>query len=66
MPDLVGDLLCILEHAGAPGAIAIGYAKSRGGVIRRSAEDSCLEGMTGVPSWRMRQRVNARTSSRLS
>ncbi len=25
MPDLVGDLLCILEHAGAPTAIAVGY-----------------------------------------
>jgi soluble epoxide hydrolase/lipid-phosphate phosphatase len=25
MPDLVGDLLCILEHAGAPGAIAVGH-----------------------------------------
>jgi hypothetical protein len=30
MPDLVGDLLCILEHAGAPGAIAVGYAKPHG------------------------------------
>ncbi|KAH9999509.1 alpha/beta-hydrolase [Russula vinacea] len=25
MPDLVGDLLCILEHAGAPKAIAVGH-----------------------------------------
>ena len=25
MPDLVGDLLCILESAGAPTAIAVGY-----------------------------------------
>jgi hypothetical protein len=30
MPDLVGDLLCILEHAGAPGAIVVGYAKPHG------------------------------------
>lgn len=30
MPDLVGDLLCILEHAGVPGAIAVGYAKRHG------------------------------------
>ena len=43
MPDLVGDLLCILEHAGAPGAIAVGYAKSRGGVISSLAKDICLE-----------------------
>lgn len=27
MPDLVGDLLCILEHAGAPEAIVVGYAQ---------------------------------------
>ena len=26
MPDLVGDLLCILEHAGVQKAIAVGYA----------------------------------------
>jgi soluble epoxide hydrolase/lipid-phosphate phosphatase len=25
MPDLVGDLLCILEHAGSPKAIAMGH-----------------------------------------
>jgi soluble epoxide hydrolase/lipid-phosphate phosphatase len=25
MPDLVGDLLCILEHAGVVKAIAVGY-----------------------------------------
>jgi hypothetical protein len=25
MPDLVGDLLCILEHAGVQKAIAVGY-----------------------------------------
>jgi soluble epoxide hydrolase/lipid-phosphate phosphatase len=28
MPDLVGDLLCILENAGAPTAIAVGYVAS--------------------------------------
>jgi hypothetical protein len=28
MPDLVGDLLCILEHAGAPKAIAVGYVNA--------------------------------------
>ncbi|KAF8271703.1 alpha/beta-hydrolase [Lactarius quietus] len=25
MPDLVGDLLCILKHAGAPGVIVVGH-----------------------------------------
>ena len=40
MPDLVSDLLCILEHAGAPEAIAIGYVQPLGDVFfRRLAED---------------------------
>lgn len=42
MPDLVGDLLCILEHAGAPGAIVVGYAKARGNIIRRHLAKSSV------------------------
>ncbi len=66
MPDLVGDLLCILKHAGAPEAIVVGYAKPRGDVFFCLAEDIGLEGMTGAPSWRTRQHASARTSLRLS
>ena len=64
MPDLVGDLLCILEHAGAPEAIVVGYAQTF--IFMRVAEDIRLEGMTGALSWRMRQHASARTSLRLS
>ncbi len=63
MPDLVSDLLCLLEQAGAPEAIAIGYAESCGIFDVWLAED--LEDKTGVPNWRMKQRANARTSLRL-
>lgn len=64
MPDLVGDLLCILEHAGAPTAIAVGY-------VGHLLIDICtrfighvgLQGMTGAPNLHMRLLASGPTSS---
>ena len=50
MPDLVGDIMCIMKHAGVPHAIAIGYVAPRNYNSRRFIHSLGSQGTTGALS----------------
>lgn len=67
MPDLVGDLLCILEDAGVPTAIAVGYvAPSFDTYMQAFIGHVGVQDMTGALNLHMRLRASGPTSSQPS
>ena len=68
MPDLVGDLLCILEHAGVQKAIAVGYATTPFLYFFRRfiRHYRFLQGTTGALSLHMKPRASGPTFSQPS
>ena len=71
MPDLVADLLCILEHAGVQKVVIVGYVapkteKKTNLNPRRFTHYPVLQGMTGAPSCHTRLHASGRTFSRPS